>query len=272
MTRTKLLGFVLLALFVFGGALTATASAEEKEPAGLLYLPGEEGPVTIKGTGKEVILLTDGLLKVEIKCTEVKFEGEAGKGEGTHSTLGTGALEAKGCKLALGAKKVTCSSENIAGEKDPKEVVLFVKEDTAVHVVSLLNGKVLLAGVLIGLLELVKEVKKLDLTWNCGGVKVLILGAVFFPILKASPTAEVEKIEIAQNPEKNLTCDENDKLCKTELEKWAVKALLFNPETKKDETVLCPLGAFIETAEECKLIKISVPMAVTISKDVLIDF
>ena len=44
MRRVKLLGLALMGVFAFGVVIAATAAAEEKEPAGLLFLPKEEGP------------------------------------------------------------------------------------------------------------------------------------------------------------------------------------------------------------------------------------
>src|ERR1700704_197341 len=128
MRRAKLLGLALIAIVAFGVVIAATASAEEKEPAGLLYLPKEEGPVLIKGEGKEAFVLSDGLLKVLLKCAAMKFEAEVGKGEGAHSALGTLTIEFKGCALVIGEKKLACTSENQLGEKDAKETVLLVKE------------------------------------------------------------------------------------------------------------------------------------------------
>jgi hypothetical protein len=265
MRHVKLLGLALMAVFAFG--VFAAASASATEPSGLLYLSGEEGPVTIKGTGGGAELKTTGLLKTAINSTAIKFEAELGKGEGTHSTLGTTTVTFEGSKLG----KIACSSENIKGEKAAKETIVLTKEDTDVHTVSLLNGTTLVAGLLIGLLELVEGEKKLDLTLNCGGVKVLVLGATFLEVQKASQTADVTEVAIAST---KLKCDSADTLCKTELEKWDAKALAFNETTKKDELVLCAegLGAFVKEAEECSLFTITTPIPATISKMVLIDF
>jgi len=258
-----MLGLALLAVFAFGAVVAASASAVE---SGILYLKGEEGPAIIKGEGKEVILLTDGLLKVEIKCTIVKFESEIGAKGDTHSTLGTSTVDFEGCKLVKEASKVACSSENTAGTKDPKEVILLVKEDTDVHLVALLNGSALEPGFLLGLLEESGH----DLTLNCAGVKVLILGAVFLAVKgKNQATEEVKEIEIKSTENE---CDSADELCKTELGKWDVKALKLKEGAKEDETVLCPLGTFVEKSEECSLIKIGVPIVGTINKQVLLDF
>jgi len=167
--------------------------------------------------------------------------------------------------------KIACSSENIKGEKDPKETILGLPADGDGHAASLLNGTKLVAGIIVGLLELVEGTKKLDLTANCGGVKILALGALVLEVQKASATEDVKEVAITPT---ELKCDEKDALCKAELEKWGVKALAFNESTKKDELVTCPSGGavFIETAEECSALKVTEPGVGTLSKLVLIDF
>src|ERR1700704_6697454 len=156
MRRVKLLRLVLMAIFAFGVVIAATASAEEKEPAGLLFLPKEEGPVTLKAEGGEVGFSSAGLKKVELKCTKVKASGESNAGEKLHITLGTLTLDFEGCKLG----KLACSSENIKGEKDPKETVLGLPADGDGHAASLLNGTKLVAGIIVGLFELVEGTQK----------------------------------------------------------------------------------------------------------------
>jgi hypothetical protein len=269
MRPIKRSGLALVAVFVFGLVLAAAAGATE--PSGILYLPKQEGPVIVSGEGGPGTLTTIGLLKVSLKCEKIKFEGEHGKGEGTHSTLGTLTADYTGC--ALGANK--CESENIAGEKDPEGTVLQVAEDTDGHSAALLNtSNELEAGILVGLLELVKETKKLDLTMNCSGVKALILGVLLFlakPLAGHSFSEDVEEVEILPT---GLPCDKEDKLCKTEQEKWQATALLFNPTTKKDELMVCEngLGVFIKTAEECANLTLEKEIKLKFSKDVLIDF
>src|ERR1700704_1320512 len=263
MRRVKLLRLVLMAIFAFGVVIAATASAEEKEPAGLLFLPKEEGPVTLKAEGGEVGFSSAGLKKVELKCTKVKASGESNAGEKLHITLGTLTLDFEGCKLG----KLACSSENIKGEKDPKETVLMAAVDTDVHFVSLEKEKKLVKGLLIGLLELVEGAKKLDVTLNCGGAKVLLLGAVFLEAAGGSATEEVKEVKIKDTP---LKCDEKDLLCKEELAKWGATAT--EKVGEKDKKVLCPLAVFIETEEECAKLSIPVAIPLKISKDVLWDF
>jgi hypothetical protein len=269
MRPIKRSGLALVAAFVFGLALAAAAGATE--PSGILYLPKQEGPVEVKGEGGPGSLTTIGLLKVILSCKQTKFEGQIGKGEGTHSTLGTATVDYTGC--ALGANQ--CSSENIAGEKDPEGTVLQVAEDTDGHAAALLNtSNELEAGILVGLLELTKETKKLDLTISCGGVKALFLGLVLFlakPLAGHSFSEDVEEVLVLPT---NLPCDKEDKLCQIEQEKWQATALLFNPTTKKDELMVCEngLGAFIKTAEECANVTAEKEITVKFSKDVLIDF
>jgi hypothetical protein len=269
MRHVKLLGIALLAIFALG--VVAAASASATEPSGILYLPKQEGPVEVTGEGGLGTLTTIGLLKVKIECEKTKFSGEIGKGEGTHSTLGTLTVDYTKCKL--GANQ--CQSENIAGEKDPEGTILQVAEDTDVHLAALLNtSNELEPGILIGLLELVKETKKLDLTLNCAGVKALILGVALLlvkPLAGHSFSEDVEEVEILPT---NLPCDKEDKLCATEQEKWQATALLFNATTKKDELMVCEngLAAFIKTAEECAKLEYTKEIPLKFSKDVLIDF
>jgi hypothetical protein len=266
MTRIRTLGLTLVSVFALG--VVAAASASATEPAGILYLPGQEGPVLVKGTGGAASLGTVGLLRPStISSTSVKFEAQLGAKGDTHSTLGTASVVFEGFKFG----KLVCSSENLKGEKAAKETVVLMKEDTDVHMVSLLSGSTLVAGLLIGLLELVEGARKLDLTLNCGGVKVLKLGAIFLEVQKASPTTEVTEVAIAST---KLKCDSADTLCKAELEKWDATALVFNEATKKDELVLCPegLGAFVKEAEECALFVLATPIPATFTKSVLIDF
>lgn len=254
----------LLAVVAFGAMAVATARAEEKEPAGVLFLPGESGPVSTSGelTGL-VSFRTLGLKSVVLQCSKLRYTAETSASELSHATLGSAAIDFEGCKLG----KISCSSENMAGEKDPKETILLVPEDTDGHAVSLLNGTKLLAGFLAGFLELAKEGKKRDATANCGGVKILKLGAQFFAALGVSATEDITKGEIIPTL---LTCDANDELCKKLLASWGTTATFKNGE--KDEKRLCPLAIFIEVEEECIELSTEKPVPVTSSKMGLIDF
>jgi hypothetical protein len=262
MRHLKRLGLALMAVFAFGVVVAATAWAEEKEPVGILYLSGEEGPVSFKGTSIPKTELKQLGVKntVSITAEKVSFEGELGKGEGKHATLGSLAVTYTGVKLG----KIACSSETQLGTKDAKEVVLLKKENTDIHTVSLetAEGK-LVPGLLVGLLEEEKH----DLTLNCGGVKVLVLGATFLEVKGAVATGDVNEIAVLPILGK---CDKNDELCKQLLEKWGVKADLKHGEVI--ETVLCPLGSFIEKLEECAELKSTGPVSGIFSHMVEIDF
>jgi len=211
MKRIRILGLAMLALFAFGAVVAATAAAEEKEPAGLLFLEKEGPPVKFEGKGGEASLTTlPGGAK--IVCVANTFTATAGvKGE-THVTLGTTTITFTGCKFA---ETIACSSETEAGVKDAKEVILV---EADLHFVSLETaaGK-LVPGLFVMLLK--------DVLLNCGGTKILVLGVAIGEIEKASATADVTEIGLnfVAIP-KLLACDKNDKLCKEEKEKFACAA------------------------------------------------
>jgi hypothetical protein len=263
MRRIKLLGLALMAVFAFGIVVAASASAEEKEPAGILCLGGIVCPTVVFKAAKQATvtkLLIDNLTQIE--CKEISSTTTFPEKENlTHLTLGEIEIDYEKCKRG----EVGCRSENIAGVKDPAETILQVGIDTDVHTISLLNGAKLLAGLLIGLLELVEGAKKLDLTINCGGVKILVLGAVHLDVLKAEPTKDVKEVEITTTA---LTCDTADTLCKLELDKWAATA--FDPLTKVEQK--CDLAAFVKALEECAVIDIGTPIKATVKPEVEIDF
>jgi Zn finger protein HypA/HybF involved in hydrogenase expression len=208
MKRIRILGLALLALFAFGVVIASTAAAEEKEPAGLLFLPKEEPPVVLEGSGGASKLETlPG--KTAINCTANTFKGTAGtKGE-THVTLGAVTIDFTGCTGPLG---VACSSENAKGEKDPAKTILVVGD---LHFVSLETaaGK-LVPGVQIILLEAVKL--------NCAGISVIVEGVAIGEIIGASASQDVTGITLNFVAIPSLLpCDKNDKLCKEEKEKFA---------------------------------------------------
>jgi hypothetical protein len=210
MKRIRILGLAMLALFAFGAVVAATAAAEEKEPAGLLFLEKEGPPVKMEGTGGTATLETlPGGAK--IVCTANTFKATAGvKGE-THVTLGTVTIDFTGCTFgAEGA--ISCSSETEAGVKDAAKTILV---EADLHFVSLETsaGK-LVPGLFVMLLK--------DVIINCGGTKILVLGIAIGEVEKASATADVTEIGLnfVAIP-KLLACDKNDKLCKEEKEKFA---------------------------------------------------
>jgi len=215
MTRVRLFGIAFAALFVFGAIAAATASAAE--PPGLLFLPGGAPPVTMKGTGEEAteIETPSGTLK----CTAnesveelTKAEAEETKQNGHVQLIKNVRITLTGCKSG----KVACSSENIKGEKAAKETVLAI--DIDIHFVSLLNGVELKPGLIAILLRLKEEAKELDLTINCGGAKVLLLGVFVAEITadKGNPLeGDVTKfLVLNHNRSELIPCDKEDLLCK----------------------------------------------------------
>jgi hypothetical protein len=211
MKHIRMLGLMMLALFAFGAVVASTAAAEEKEPAGLLFLEKEGPPVKIEGTGgvSSFQTLPGG---TSFSCSANTFIATAGvKGE-THVTLGTVTITFTSCKFA---GTIACSSETEAGVKDAKEIVLITAD---LHFVSLETsaGK-LVPGLFVMLLK--------DVTLNCGGTKILLLGIAIAEVEKASATADVTEVGLnfVAIP-KLLACDKNDKLCKEEKEKFACAA------------------------------------------------
>jgi hypothetical protein len=261
MRHQRLLWLALVTVFGYGGTVVASASAIE---SGLLYLPGNMGPVVLKGiSGAKQTLKQVGLKTNTITATEVEFEEQIGVGEGTHSTLGGMKFTYKGVKL----EAVACESENAKGEKDAKEVVLLLPQNTDVHTVALEN---LLGGLFAALLVGLLEEENHDLTLNCAGTKVLVLGALFLA-MEASPTSDIMKTEILPVMRSLvLECDKSDKLCTKLIEKWDATATFNN--NGKDEKVRCPLAVFIQKEEECAELKSEASIPAEFTKNVLVDF
>jgi hypothetical protein len=238
-----------MAVFALGVVAAATALANE--PSGILYLPGEAGPVVIEGGAVAKSVLTVGTDKVV--CEDLVFEGELGNGEGSHSTLGFLEVEYTGCEEPV--KKAKCRSENAKGEKDSAGTILLRPAGTDLHTVSLEGAKGELApGLLVGLLE----VEKLDLTINCGLVKVLVLGAQFLEVKGATEDEHVLVVEVVPT---TLACDKNDKLCKEELAKWGAVV----------GGKLCALAGRLAETEFCARFEAE-PVLARFTKEVLLDF
>lgn len=251
MRKARILGLALMAIFALGAVTATTALA--KEPSGLLFLPGQTGPVTFKGSSTTA----EPLLKVEkdrVACTSLEFSGSLGKekNELEHATLGSLTVTYTGCKETEKVSK--CSSENAKGEKDPAETILQLEAGTDAHTVSLENAKGELApGLLVGLLS----VEGKPLTLNCGLIKVEVLGSAFLEVKGAKEGTDVETVEVKPNPE--AKCDKEDALCKKELEAWGVAG---SPSG---------LGGKLATTEFNATFTAN-PTKVTFSKDVLLDF
>lgn len=247
----KLLGLILLACLALCAVLASTAWAVEP---GFLFLDKEGPPVIGTSIKQKVTTTFETTGKNKWSCSEVKRQASAGKAGDTHITLGELSADFEGCK-AEGV--VGCASENTKGEKDAKEVVLLLGTDTDLHLVALLSGTTLVPGELAGFLELEK---KLDLTLNCGGVKILVLGAVFLEIKgKELATKDAEEVEILPT---TLTCDTSDTLCQAELAKWGATV----------GGKVCPAAMRIGEIEECATVTTSAPEKVKLTPMVLIDF
>lgn len=249
MRHLKLLGLTLLTVFALGAMLASAASATE--PAGVLFLGTETGPVSISSTQQAVT--TELVTAVgTLKCTSIEISssniGAAGE---THVTLGELNIRYTGCKFG----EAQCSSVNTKGEKDPGGTILQAGVDTDLHFISLENSSgVLLPATFIGFLELEK---KLDLTVNCAGVKILILGATSLEAKSAKDLTKEDVSELELQPS-SFPCDKNDKLCMDLFPKWSSKE--------------CPLAAKVLEEEECVTLKANKPVVVKLSKMVLIDF
>lgn len=259
MKHLRILFLAMFALLAFGAVATATASAEEKEPAGLLPLPGLKlEPVKLLAETQEVHTelkdKTGALLTV--LCTKVRAAGTAGPVVSEHITLGELEVEFAGCKK----EKVNCSTENPKGEKDGAGIILLAAKDTDIHSISEEEGGKLKPAFLAGLLELEEGGKKLDLTLNCAMVKILVLGAQLLEIKgKNLGTEDAKEVEIITPNGLTPTCDKNDKLCTEELEKWGSKK--------------CPLSGTLGAEPElCVEFLILTPVKVKLTPDVLIDF
>jgi hypothetical protein len=202
MKRIKLLGLVLMAVFAFGVVAAATASAAEP---GLLFLTGEEGPVSVSGSGGKAVLSTPAG-KIECEKTETKSDPESEQEKGKHILLIKIHIHFLSCKNG----SLSCSSGEEGGKKDTNGEILILID---LHLVNLeeLGTKILHAGVAFIILNLKHEVGEIVIT--CGVAKVLVKGAVLGD-LKASLTADVTSGTVALPIGSKLNCDEPDELCK----------------------------------------------------------
>jgi hypothetical protein len=174
-----------------------TTANEALAPA-IKSLAEETFPVTFTVTSGESKVETVG--KSAIVCT-----ADTGSGEFENGASGTITVDFTGCKK----EKVTCSSENAKGEKDPKETILEV--NAQLSVVNLLNSKKELDG---GVVQTLTEPMKV----SCGGVKVELRGSVLglvTPINKEIATTETAKVEFKQKEGKQEAgeCKEPTEVC-----------------------------------------------------------
>jgi hypothetical protein len=206
MKRIRLLGLALMAVFAFGVVVAAMAQAEEKEPAGLLFLAGEKAPVTIKGTIEKGAKLVSAGGTIEASGGTTEAECGTDAGEETHVTL---CLNVKIDFTGVKDGFVPCNSETNS-VKDPKETVLVDSATGAdIHFISLENGAgKLIPGIVVILLK--------NVVLNCLGVKVEVKGSAVGSIEGASATADVTKVTLnflSKAELEKIKCDKNDKLC-----------------------------------------------------------
>lgn len=212
MRRIRLFGLTLLALFTFGVVVAATASAEEGNVApGLLFLAGEEGPVSVTGKGGKATL-NSAAGSIVCESTETKSDTE-GQEAGKHIELIRIHIHFLGCKNG----KLACNSEE-NGKADPKEQILILID---LHFVNWLNTetKKLEAG-----LEFIILNNKLEnpLTIKCGIGLVEVRGSVGGLLKVASLTADITSGTVVLPISSTLVCDPlgvNFELCKKILEK-----------------------------------------------------
>jgi hypothetical protein len=204
MKHIALLGLALMVVLAFGVVAAATASAEEIK-LGLLFLPKEEGPVSIKGGGGKLIFSTPAG-KLECEKTEIQSDPEKEQEKGTHITL----IKVHWHLLTCKNGSLSCSSGEAEGKKDTNGEILILLD---IHFVDLeeVGTKILHAGIAFIILNTKHEVGEIVLT--CGVAKVLVKGAVLAN-LKASLTADATSGAAAVPVEEKLICHEKDELCK----------------------------------------------------------
>lgn len=199
MRRMRMFCVALLAVFAAGGALAAIASAEEGNvKPGLLFLPGEEGPISGKGKGGKSILKTATGRSISCESSEAQSDPESEQEKGTHITLIKVHSSLSGCKEG----KLGCNTEG-----DPKEQILGLGD---MHFVSLLEGTKLRPGV-AGITLNAKHEEGTMLV-KCGVGLIEVRGVGFGLATVSSLTADVTSGTISSPT--TLKCDTNDELCK----------------------------------------------------------
>ncbi len=178
MKRIRLLGVVLMAVFVLGAIAATTASAAEVTK--ILPEPTKEKPLKVKSKSGSGTLLTVG--GSEAKCEKAK-----GTSEFTTPNLGTFHTEFEGCKIkAPIVKTAPCT-----GVGDKKEVILLL--GTVHYVLALLMTKGTETTLVAALAFLFEE---LHFTCEALGQKELIL-------VKGCAAANAEPTEKLTNKTKD---------------------------------------------------------------------
>jgi hypothetical protein len=221
MRLLRLLGLTLLAAFALGAMAAATASATEP---GLLPLGGEfKVPVGMTGKTEVTSELKSG--GQTIACTALTLEnGELGKGESKHITLGTGLLKFTKCTL----KGLACQSLNAAGAKDPEGTILAPVD---FHFINVLKESTLEPGIAVIILENIK--------FECGGLRIEVRGVVKGLIIDASLTADIldGTLHFIAAGE---TCDTSDTICE-QLAKKPYEALTKKEFAKAEQIAELPI-------------------------------
>lgn len=203
MRRIRLLGFALLAVFVLGVVVAATAAALEGSVApGLLLLPKEAEGLTVTGKGKQATIRT---AAASFTC-ESSETLTAEAATGTHIELIKIDMHLKGCKSG----KLACNTEG-----DAKEVILIL---LAQHFVDW-KGTALDAGFELVVLNAKHEEAPISI--KCGVGIVELKGSAGADLQVASLTADITSATAKLPIGGPLFCDPegaNTKLCKEILE------------------------------------------------------
>jgi hypothetical protein len=211
MTRLRLLGLALMAVFALGAVAATSASAVESNRGFLTLEKGESSVEMTSESGEfkdEVIGEGE---KSGVTCTGIKLLKVILDSPGAgHFNLGKdGELHFTGCKLG---GIVSCSSQNAAGEKDPKEVILFLVDT---HLINLEGEKKeLLAGIAWLILNPLLEVRPIKI--NCSGAILELQGAfkgLLVPLFEKKVTLEKDVTDIDLEFKK-IKCDlTNEEIC-----------------------------------------------------------
>jgi hypothetical protein len=186
--QLKALGLAFLAIFALSAVATATASAEELPE--LLPNPAKGQTFTSKTpAGVNSILETTSLSKIE--CTAA-----TNKGEFTSAKTGVVTVDFTGCKAIKGETKSPCTSPG-----DAKETILLDK--AGFQLVDVLLSNILLLGLLV-------LVPALLLAFECGLLKVLVLGPV---IGVAESLKELQKTKEVTFTFKQTKGEQGEKTC-----------------------------------------------------------
>jgi hypothetical protein len=248
MRQIRLLGLMLLAVFMLGSlaAATACAATVDEEHPGWLTLAAlkEKDQIKAAVTSAAWELKVAGEA-VGLRCTGVEvLKLEFGAIGDTHITLSLidADLHFKGCKKG----ELGCRSEDLKAVKDPVETILVLVD---AHLVALLKGTTLVPGVMLIILDQ-NTLELGTVLIKCGTGNVLVKGALRGEVTTgASLTEEVKEFTLVQN--NAATCDTSDALC------------------VKFEKELPPLANFKGTFEK---LEVKGENKLTLNEKVLVDY